>query len=88
MCKGMQVLKVTRSILSFGARVTGGCEPATLATGNRTWTISPVLLQVIIILKVVMTHSLPNIGNQPRNLLTYLLILESLISEMLQGCSS
>lgn len=32
----------------------------TLAARNRTWTISPVLLQVIIILKDVMTHILPN----------------------------
>lgn len=88
MCKWMQVLKVARSILSSGARVIGGCEPAALVAGNRTWSISPVLLQVIIMIKDVMIHSLSNIWNQPRMLLTFLQILELLISEMLQGFSS
>lgn len=54
-------VKVARSILSTGARVIGGCESAALVAGNRTVSISPVLLQVIIMIKDVMIHGLSNI---------------------------
>lgn len=42
--KGMQVLKIARSVLASGARDIGGCEPATLAARDRTWSISPGVL--------------------------------------------